>query len=223
MTVKAKRGEDRIGLRMPIYFGFDRTDQVGHIKNISRQGVAISSRVLIEPLALLQIRFEAEKGPMTVPGQVRWSRRFEIGVSVVDNCDMGIQFLETNEVLMRFVDKLFVHFVENRTEPRFEKVFTVKVADAEKAQAYNINRHGMYVITANPPVINSIVEVMIVLPDIDMTVHVEGQVVHLVDEKLAFERSFEPGFGLRFIKFLNNKQEAFFKYIDALTNAFYGR
>ncbi|NLH50663.1 MAG: PilZ domain-containing protein [Myxococcales bacterium] len=222
MSSSVKRTEKRVGLRMPIYFGSDTADCLGHIRNISLQGVAISCRELVTPQTPLKIRIAVPEGEILISGEVRWSRKFPLEISYVDHCEMGIRFLEHNELLEGFVNRMIKTLADHRLEPRFEKIFNLHLPSLEAAVAYNISRRGMFIMTANPPSLNSTVEVRLLLSEIDETIHIEGQVVHVVDEKTAFERGFDPGFGLRYLRILSNNQDIFFQYIDRLTNAFYG-
>jgi hypothetical protein len=223
MADRIARSEPRIGLRLPILFGLNAPDRPGHVRNISRHGMAVSCRELVEPLARIHLRLATANGPIDAVGVVRWSRRFELKFALVENCDMGVKFVGDNGPLQAFVDETLARFADQRYELRFEKTFTVQLLDAGKAHAANVSRHGMYIVTANPPEPKSIVEVVLLLAEPDLTVHVEGMVVYAVNEKLAYERGFAPGFGFRFLRFVSRNEAEFHRYIDELTEAFYGQ
>jgi len=211
-----KRNADRLSLRLPIFFGVEQPDRLGRLKNISAQGAAIACRQFVEPLTLLRLRLTIEGMNFDFYGQVRWSRRFALDCSFVNDCEMGIRFLEIGERFGELLDRLGEHFVELRREPRFEKTFVVTMLEGKSAQSLNISRNGIYIMTANPPARGSMVEVKIIVADINQTVHVEGKVQHAVTETVAYERGIEPGFGMVFTRFLSDNEELYAAYIQHL-------
>lgn len=211
-----KRSTNRLSLRLPIFFGIEQPDRLGRLKNISAQGAAIACRQFVEPLTLLRLRLTIDGMAFDFTGQVRWSRRFALDCSFVNDCEMGVRFQDIGARLGEVLDRLGEHFIEQRREPRFEKTFVVTLMEGKSAQSLNISRNGIYIMTANPPARGSMIEVKIIVADINQTVRVEGKVQHAVHEAEAWSRGIEPGFGMVFTNFLSDNEADYAAYIQRL-------
>ncbi|MDP8223624.1 MAG: PilZ domain-containing protein [Candidatus Lernaella stagnicola] len=219
MPQAVQRSEPRINFRLSVFFGESEPDLIGHVKNISLYGAAISCANLVTPKTRLNMRLETDRGPMKMVGEVRWSRRFSLQFSFVDDCEMGVHFVESDPRYPNYFSDLSEQHVELRAEPRFDKVFIVTIDNGTELQTLNISRSGMYVMTANSPACGSIVQVRLVLPNLNITVGIEGEVQHTVDVSEAYDRGLKPGFGLKFLRFLTETEAQFHEYVDWLAGA----
>jgi PilZ domain len=219
MANAIQRNENRINLRIPVLFGQGEPGQPGYVKNLSEHGAAITCSDFVTPKTLINLRLETTAGPLDMMGEVRWSRRFALHFSFIDDCEMGVQFLDVDPEYPAFFASMEERFKELRAEPRFDKTFLVNIDDDEDLQTLNISRSGIFVATANPPAKGSVVQLRLHLAALNETFNIEGEIVHSLNMQEAAERSMDPGFGLKFQKFLNENAQVFHEYIDWLTAA----
>lgn len=212
-----KRTDARLGARLPVLFGIDEPGEVGRLKNISRRGAKISTKSFIQPGAVLNLRLETTVGPLDLVGVVRWSRRFSLQFSFVDDCELGVEFTQLDPRFPEFVASLATQFRESRGEPRFEKVYPVTWRDGETGVTRNISRNGLFVLNPYPPAKGSHVTLRVVIADLEETVEVVAEVLRAIDIDAATAAKTEPGFAVRFLRFATQNQGAFEGYIDDLT------
>ncbi len=217
MTQAVQRSGPRINFRLTVLFGEGEPGSIGHVKNISMQGAAISCANFVDPKTLLNLRLETTHGPMDMLAEVRWSRRFSLQFSFVDDCEMGVKFIDVDPKFPAYFDEMAAQHIELREDPRFEKVFIITIGDGPELQTLNISRTGMYVMTANPPAVGSVIEVRLVLLGLNATVAIEGEVMHAVDISQSYDQHIKPGFGLKFTRFPGEGETVFHEYIDWLT------
>jgi uncharacterized protein (TIGR02266 family) len=100
-----------------------------------------------------------------------------------------------------------------RSFPRYRARFAVRfssVQDFVLEYAANISAGGVFVVTDFPPAMDSIITVVLELPDGGAPVSCKAQVVHLVSKEEAQERGVQAGAGVQFVE----ADDAFRERID---------
>ena len=108
-----------------------------------------------------------------------------------------------------------------RREPRFEKIFRVAFEspnDLLSEYTQNISQGGMFVLTDTPPALGTTVEVNILIPEIMRVIHVNGQVVHILNREDALRLGQKAGIGIQFERFSGPDEIAFSNFIARLKN-----
>jgi len=211
-----KRRQERIGKRYQVFFGPSGTPYMGFIKNLSEEGIAITSRTVFKPGTGLSLMLRPEQQELRLEGVVRWSYRpFNAGLEA--GADMGIQFIEKFPEYATFFEKLKQNFKELRLEPRFEKSFRVTFrSPKEFMQAYtqNISLGGLFIQTEEPLQKDSVVEVEIDLEDVHDTIQVEGRVVFVITPRVAERTGQEQGVGVEIVKYFGDSKIRFENYLS---------
>ena len=208
--MKEKRTQDRISGRYQVHFGPEGAPYIGFIKNLSKSGVAISSRTVYKPGTFLNMMIQTDSKSIFTSGYVRWSYRSERLIDIEGSFDMGVMFDKSNPDYINFFENHKKNFMEGRRDPRFEKVYKVSFkTPKEFMQAYtqNISLGGLFIITEEPLENDSIVEVEIEMTDISETIRVEAKVVFIVDEALSKKLGLGVGVGVKIVKYFNDGKE----------------
>jgi uncharacterized protein (TIGR02266 family) len=104
-----------------------------------------------------------------------------------------------------------------RTFPRYRARFAVRfqtVQDFVLEYAANISAGGVFVVTDFPPDMDSVITVVLELPDGGAPVTCKAQVVHRVSKEQAAERGVQAGAGVQFVE----ADDAFRERIDQTIN-----
>jgi len=219
------RNTKRITKKIPIRFGRSFPKNIGYIKDLSIEGVALVGRVTYQPETNLDMSIGDESRPILIRGMVKWVREFEpvknFTKTIIRKPEMGVQFLEKPRQYMELLEGIIEEFTENRRDTRVEMTLKVTYDSPKKLYeeyTHNISMGGMFIMTTDVPKLNSIVKVNILLGDILKVIHAEAKVVHVVDTDTARKMSTLPGIGVQFTHFKPGDKEALTSYINSLRN-----
>ena len=217
MDFEQRRKHKRINKRFPVYFGSDEPKFVGFAKDISLSGLQIASKTIFHPPSMLNILIRGDGEEISVTGIVQWATDTKRMASMGNlNQSMGIELVEPSEQYVDFLLKSIEKFSERRDEPRFGKEFKVVFGDAEKlVESYtqDISIGGMFVLSDDPPKLNSTIELSLVLPNTMNVIRVQCRVVHVVDDELAKSMGMNKGFAVQFVDFKEDDKRILDEYV----------
>lgn len=214
-----RRKQKRLSQRFLVRFGKDEPRYVGFAKNLSLGGLEISSNTIFYPHASLNLSIESEEKRIQAKGVVRWVSDNSQFVNANMKQFMGLDLIERPAEYVEFLLERVDRFAEKRVEPRFDKVFRVIFETPEdllEEYAQDISIGGLFVITENPPPVNTFCSLQLVVPDTLDVINAEGEVVHVVTPAMAKETGLNQGVGIHFTQFLGDSGNVLEKYIKEM-------
>lgn len=222
MDDQNRRDTKRLSRRISLRFGPEEPRESGFIKNMSLQGLSMSSRVVFPVHTSLNFDIQASGGTIQAKGVVQWKRDPPRRLSsdlAGGNGDMGIYLTERPKEYTDLFHDLLEDFREGRREQRFDKVFKVTFENPEEIiEEYtrNISLGGMFIDTDDPPPLHTRVELKLLIGDIMKLIHIETKVVHVVDEELSKNIGMGPGVGLQIVQFFGDGEKTLKDYVESL-------
>ncbi|MDP8254984.1 MAG: PilZ domain-containing protein [Candidatus Alcyoniella australis] len=217
MNDRSKRSQERVSRRLKVFYGLDKPQHLGFVKNLSRSGVAITGRKVFNPNVRVVVQIENDDEKIEIHGVVRW-RSGSMATSMAQG-EMGVMFLEKNERYNALLHSLIQEIGEHREEPRIDKVLKVMFdtpAPLIEQYAHNISKGGLFVVSDEPLDKDSTIVLKMYVLDIMEVVTVECRVVRTVYREEARQRGVKSGMGLQFIKFHGDSERYFYDYIERL-------
>lgn len=219
-----KRSQERLAQRLAIKYGEPNQPlKAGYIKNMSSRGMAISCRQLVPIRTALKVEIEAKNNTrIHLDGIVRWVKEPNLSLpSSFRLGEMGIFFQTSPDAYIDFIHNILDEREDKRDHVRLENILKVHFKDDKdllEEYTQNISLGGMYIVTDNPPVINSYVDVIIFLPNVMQSIKVQTRVVSSFLPEQAGSMGMNPGCGVQFIKFYDESEKALLSYINRLLN-----
>jgi uncharacterized protein (TIGR02266 family) len=215
-----KRIQQRLDFGMTVYFGLTRPQYMGYTRNLSRGGLSMRSKHLVEPPSRIVLELKHGAQPISLTGTVLRATEIPRPYHQVDRqYEYGIQLVEDNPEYLKMLEKLIREQSSKQRPPRLGLSFDVTFSTPEevvKEYTHNISQGGMFIVCDSPPRLQSMVQVDLLVVDLARTIRVEGRVVHVIDRDTAAHFQMPPGFGIQFTSFSPGDKQAFEDYIRKL-------
>lgn len=103
-----KRSKDRIGKRLIVKFGTDKSDRLGFTEDISPTGLFIKTNIVSPPGTQLRIELTLpDDRTVLVAGVVMWAKQVPHSlVRFAKKNGMGVRLTQSGDDYKRFVDEI---------------------------------------------------------------------------------------------------------------------
>ncbi len=219
MSSPEMRRQRRLPWLNKVLFGPEVPSLSGSVKNLSLKGMCISADTLFDPDIKLKVLIPVQKKRVMMEGRVCWSGN-DLGVHDLGaRKDLGLEILHRDGKYLNLIENVIEGFQEFAHSPGTRHVLRVAFPtqrDLAIEYEQNIRHGGMFVRTRNPPPINTVVALHLVLVDLLKVIHAEAKVVHVINTEMAELLHASPGVGVEFIRFHDGGQRAIRDYIASL-------
>ncbi|MDP8256637.1 MAG: PilZ domain-containing protein [Candidatus Alcyoniella australis] len=214
------RRQKRLSKRFPVHFGVADAAHLGFAKNVSLGGLELSAKTVYHADTLLTLEVAIADEPIRTKGIVRWVTRADAlarmsGISL----SMGVELTVRPDEYVDAVLNLANVYEDGRQQSRFSKIFKVIFeSPRELMEQYtqDISMGGIFVISDEPPPIDTLVDLQLIIAETMQTIRAEGVVVHVVDQQMVQRYGLNPGFGVQFVKFHDEGEKLLAEYIKQL-------
>lgn len=201
--------EIQIGRERPLHKAF--------LRNISRSGLAISSKTLFDAGSKLKIRLSDLGEEFDIAGVVTWASEHPSDSMI--HGDMGIDLFDQPPAFFDYYEKKIAALNNARQDPRYGKVIKVAYkSENELLSAYtkDISLGGLFIATKLLMPIGTQLEIHLLIKGSHNIVQANAVVVHMVDEEMSDKHGINPGIGVQFTGFLGDGEKVLKDYFFKL-------